>query len=322
MADSLYTYAVARIRSKELKLFDKTDLEQLMACTRYEDCLRILSDQGWGKSGEETAEQLLAAEREKTWDLIRELVDDMSVFDVFLYEKDFHNLKAAIKQTYVQEEVPGIYFNNGTIDKDIIINAVKHHDFSELPEFMRAAAEEAFQVQMHTGDGQLCEIILDKAVLEAIGQKGRTSGSKLLAEYAELKTAVADINIAVRGSRTGKNREFFKRALASCTSLDTEKLAEAALSGMEAISSYLEGTDYHEAAQLLMESPSAFERWCDNRIVELIKPQKYNPFTIEPLAAYILARENEIKTVRILLSGKLNGLPENSIRERLRDMYV
>jgi V/A-type H+-transporting ATPase subunit C len=43
---------------------------------------------------------------------------------------------------------------------------------------------------------------------------------------------------------------------------------------------------------------------------------------VSPLAAYILARENEIKTVRILLSGKLNDLPENSIRERLRDMYV
>jgi V/A-type H+-transporting ATPase subunit C len=43
---------------------------------------------------------------------------------------------------------------------------------------------------------------------------------------------------------------------------------------------------------------------------------------ISPLAAYILARENEIKSVRILLSGKINDLPEDSIRERLREMYV
>ena len=37
--------------------------------------------------------------------------------------------------------------------------------------------------------------------------------------------------------------------------------------------------------------------------------------------AYALARENEIKTVRIILSGKLNGLSDDSIRERVREMY-
>ena len=38
--------------------------------------------------------------------------------------------------------------------------------------------------------------------------------------------------------------------------------------------------------------------------------------------AYVLARENEIKTVRIILSGKQNGFSEESIRERVREMYV
>jgi V/A-type H+-transporting ATPase subunit C len=53
-----------------------------------------------------------------------------------------------------------------------------------------------------------------------------------------------------------------------------------------------------------------------------MKPQKTNPFTIGPLAAYILARQNEIKCVRMVLSAKLNGLPDDMIRERLREMYV
>ena len=57
-------------------------------------------------------------------------------------------------------------------------------------------------------------------------------------------------------------------------------------------------------------------------IIQTIKPQKYNPFSVEPLVAYVLARENEIKTVRIILSAKANNLPEDSIRERVREMYV
>lgn len=110
--------------------------------------------------------------------------------------------------------------------------------------------------------------------------------------------------------------------MAECGTLSVDHLAHAALNGMEAIQEYLGGTVYAQGAEALKESPSAFECWCDNRIIETIKPQIRNPFSIGPLVAYVIARENEIKTVRIILSGKLNGLPEKSIRERIREMYV
>ena len=90
----------------------------------------------------------------------------------------------------------------------------------------------------------------------------------------------------------------------------------------EEIERYLADTAYAGGAEALSESASAFERWCDNRIIETIKPQKYNPFTVGPIVAYILARLNEIKTVRIILTCKLNRLPEEAIRERVREMYV
>ena len=64
------------------------------------------------------------------------------------------------------------------------------------------------------------------------------------------------------------------------------------------------------------------DSWCSDLVISQIKPQKSNPFTLGPVAAYVLARENEIKCVRMILSGKQNGLPEQVIRERLGEMYV
>ena len=96
----------------------------------------IRSYYGWGDHNGESAEEILSQEREKTWSFIRELVSDMSVFDTFLYEKDFHNLKAAIKQVYIRNEVPNIFINDGTVDANQIYEAVKNHDFSILPEHM------------------------------------------------------------------------------------------------------------------------------------------------------------------------------------------
>ncbi len=322
MAENQYIFAVARIRSKELSLLDRPFFEQLLSCKGYKECLRLLADKGWGTSGEESPEQLLAIEREKTWALIGELVEDISVFDTFLYGNDFHNLKAAIKQVYMKQEIPGIYLTNGTIKPELIYRSALEHDFTLLPEYMRACAEEAYQVLLHTGDGQLCDVIIDKATLETVYKKSKLSGNELLIAYAGLKVASSNINIAIRGCKTGKSMQFLERAIAECDSLDSKKLIESALLGEEAIYSFLENTRYSDAVQAIKESPSSFEKWCDNLIMKHIKPQKYNSFSLSPLAAYILARENEIKTVKIVLSGKLNELPDEFIRERLREMYV
>ncbi len=321
MAENQYIYAVARIRSKEMSLLSHKTMEQLIACKNYEDCLRILSDKGWDCEGKQP-EEFLTKEREKTWALMKELVEDMSVFDVFLYENDFHNLKAAIKQVCNSEEVPNIYKSNGTMDPKIIYEAVKHNDFKSLPEYMQECGQRAYEVALKSRDSQLCDVILDKASLEMTLKAGIRSKKEIFLGYARLKVVAADINIAIRSCKTNKSAEFLKQALAACDTLDIDALREAVLHGVDAIYEYLETTVYADAIEAIKTSPSAFEKWCDDKMIEYIKPQKYNPFTIEPLAAYVLARENEIKCVRILLSGKLNDLSEESIQERLREMYV
>lgn len=322
MTENMHIYAVARIRSRELDLLGEPVINQLVACNKYEECMKILFDKGWGTSGVETAEELLAAERDKTWGLIEEIVEDMSIFDTLLYENDYHNLKAAIKQVYLNADMPNIYFSRGTIKQEIIYKAVKEHDFSMLDEKMGKCAEEAYQVLLHTGDSQLCDVIIDKAALEAIYEKAKGSCNELLIDYAELKVASADIKIALRCSRTGKSREFMERAMAECGSLDIKQLITSSAAGENAIYEYLKTTVYADVIKAIKESPAAFEIWFDNLLIKHIKPQKYNSFTMSPLAAYILARENEIKTVRIILLGKLSRLSDDSIRERLRDMYV
>ena len=67
---------------------------------------------------------------------------------------------------------------------------------------------------------------------------------------------------------------------------------------------------------------SAFEKWFDNKIMELIKSQKSNPFTIAPIFAYVLAKQNEIKSVQVVMTAKKNNLNVELVRERIRDLYV
>ncbi len=46
------------------------------------------------------------------------------------------------------------------------------------------------------------------------------------------------------------------------------------------------------------------------------------PFGDSVLISYLAARENDITAARIIMSGRLSGVPTESIRERLRESYV
>lgn len=324
MSETKYTYAVARIRALETALFSSAMIEQLMALKTYESCLQFLSEKGWGDVDTPLeAEAILSKEHEKAWSVVKDLLKgDEKVLNVLSFQNLYHNLKAAIKESMTSDSHGNIYFDDCAINGKEMARIVAERDWSSLPQHMRTAAAEAQETFLHTRDGQLCDAIVDRAALEAIYSEGKNAHDAIIRDYAESTVAIADIKIAVRSRLTAKSLEFMKRAMASCGSLSVDRLCAATLSGMDAICEYLEGTSYAGGAEALKESSSAFERWCDNQLIETIKPQKYNPFSAGPLVAYLLARENEIKTVRIILTAKFNELPEERIRERIREMYV
>lgn len=323
MSNTKYTYAVARIRALEVSLFSDAVIEQLLACRTAEQALQFVMEKGWGDvSVDRDMDAVLKREEEKAWQVIREVAPDMHVFDVLSYPKLYHNLKAAVKEVYTQTRTPGIFYDDCDIPGSEMLQIVENKDFSRLPDGMRQVAGEALETLLHTGDGQLCDIMIDKAALEAIYKAGKDSGEPVIEDYADTTVAIADIKIAVRSQKTGKSADFMRSAMADCRSIEVEQLIRAALSGPDAIAGYLEGTSYAGGAGALRESPSAFERWCDNRMTETLKAQKYEIFSVGPLLGYLLARENEIKTVRIILTGKQNGFSDDAIRERIREMYV
>lgn len=322
MSNTNYTFAVARIRALEVSLFSKATIDQLMACKTYEECMHFLEDKGWGDgSGKQDADTMLSEERKKIWETVEELGISMDEFAVISFPNAFHNLKTAIKETLTDQQRDDFFYENTVPTKEELREIVKAKDFGRLPKNMEEGARDAYETLMHTNDGQLCDVIIDRACLEAILEASESADS-VMTDYAQTVVAVANIKIAVRCQKTRKSFDFMMRALTNCRGMQTEALAKAALGGFDSLCAYLESSGYTAASEALKISPSAFERWCDNYLIEMFQPQKFEAFTIGPVVAYIIARENEIKTVGIILSGKRNGLPDAFITERIREMYV
>lgn len=318
-----YTCAVARVRARETSLLRKNDLEQLLSYDSPEDRLNFLRDKGWGTDDDKTLKDILKTESGKLWSFIKEITNDELAFELFLIPYDYANLKTAIK-TIVMDRDPGnVFLNNGTISAEVIYRSIKEKNYDLLPEHMKKIAKEAFELLLHTNDAQLCDAIIDRALLERmldIGKKVRHEG---ICAYAELFVASSDIKIAIRGFKMSKSLDFLKKALAPCESLDTGRLAVAATKSLEDIYEYLSFTKYSRAIDELKVSMSAFEKWCDNFILENFKQSsRYDSFTLFPIFAYVFARKNEMKAVRMIMIGKNGGLADDLIRERLRDVYA
>ncbi len=321
MASLDYTYAVARIRYREKFCLNDAFIAALAKAQDEKECIRLLTDKGWGEIGM-SADEIITAQQKELSLLMKELLGNSDSFRVFFMENDFHNLKAAIKNSlYPTSGI--IYLEPCTVDTRVIEKCITENDFSSLPKDMQSCAKNAFEALKETGDGQACDIIIDKALIEAQISEANKSAIPLFKKYANHNAAVANIKTAVRALMANKGKDFLEASLTECDAFEKSGLIAAAASkGVEGIVEYLSKTDYANVASALKESGALFEKECDNRLIRILKPLKMDYFTIEPVAAYYLARLNEIKTVRMLLTAKSNGLEEKYTAERLREMYV
>ena len=321
MSDN-YVFAVARIRAKERLLLSDQDIQQMIAMPDIKMILSFLEERGWGENGVDmTAEEMLVCEEEKTRELMDQLGVDSSVIEVLFYPQMYHNLKTAIKEICTEEENKEAFYPHPKFGREQLLDILRDGSYAKLPGHMQKIARDAKELMLTTGDGQRCDFAVDRACLEAQEKIAVTTDDVLLRDYLESQVAVSNIRVAVRAQRTGRPLSQIQEALAPCRSIDVKALARAAAEGEDNIHSYLQAHGYAEGSEALKQSFASFERWCDDRITRSILPQKRGVGSSGPIVAYYIARQNEIKMVRVLLTAKANGFSDEVITERLRMMY-
>lgn len=322
MKETEYTYAVAYMRTLENKMLTAQELDTLLMSDSVSAAVKLLTDKGYGRNltGSESVDVLLKSELEKVWSEAREACPEGAPLDVLLYQNDFHNLKTILKSVITDTEWRTLVLKPCIADPEEIAAAIKAADFGGLPAFIREACEKAYRIIAETHDGQMAEVYIDKACLEQMKIRADKEKSEFLSGWVDLNILIADMKTAARA--VGRNKDFIKGAMVSEPGVDPQRLTEAALISKQAVCDAISEMGYPQAAELLSESFSAFEMWCDNKKMEYIKKAKLLCFGFEPILAFLIGKEYELQAVRIILSGKLNGVPAEIIKERLRDMYV
>lgn len=306
-----YASAVAAVKAMESTLMTQNDIEQLInTSTKSERQALIDSRNGDVKNISDV------------WEMLMTFASDSKELKILLYRNDFHNLKAVLK-AMISNRDPEIYYvspSNVTLEE--LKKAFRDKEADILPEHMRETARSAYELLTRTLDGQLSDSLIDCAALGAMQKSAADCGSVFMKRYAALTTACADIKTAYRCSKMGKSRQFLEAAVCGSSELDKEAMIRSALSGVDALFDHLTKSGYGEAAELLKENPAGFEKWCDDVIMELAADARMQAFGVEPLAAYYIAKEAELKNIRIINVCKECGTARGTITERMRKLYV
>ena len=313
MNGTKYANAVGAVRAMENTLLSKNDIEQLINSKGRAERESIIAS----KSGSSSGETLVSV-----WEMLHEYAPDCKELEILLYRNDFHNLKAVLKAVISNREPSQYYISPSNAELSVLVDAISRKDYSLLPEYMQKAAEEAYELVTNTLDGQLSDSLINKASMEAMQKSSAEFGGEFMQKYSQLITACADIKTAYRCSLLNKSAQFMENAICGSSDLDKEQLVKAALGGTESLFAFLEITPYSNGAAFLKESAAQYEKWCDDVIMELAETARMQAFGSEPLAAYFIAKEAEIKNLRILSVCKEFGADKETITERMRKLYV
>ena len=322
MKDIDYAFAVALIRVNEIKLLTRQDIGALLAAKDYKSCLQLLADKGWGVGSDLDEAQMLAAEQKKLWALIEEAAPQSGLFEALYYKNDFHNVKAAIECLVSDLPIEKYMISPSVFSHEVVSTAIKNKQYELLGDELGEVACEAYRIMLETGDSQLMEAIVDKASIELTVKKARECKMPLLENLLGFEALCATLKTAMRCAATKKELAFNLKAIADIAELDREGLSKAALSGVQGVLDYVGDHGFDEATEQLKISLSAFEKWAENKRMSMVQHGKLEAFGEAPLIGYILAREAEIKNVRIILSGHRSGISQEKISERLRELYV
>ncbi|MBE3092726.1 MAG: V-type ATPase subunit, partial [Chloroflexi bacterium] len=272
-----------------------------------------------------------------TYDIIKS-ISQVSTFN-FLYftfasKYDFHNIKILIKSKYLKKDISNELLSPiGTIDIEKLNLAIKDEKYENIPDSFEFLIKKTFSEYNKFKDPEMIDFVLDKERYVMIFNKIREieiieAEELFLKRFININIDLNNIINCIRAKIRGEKKAFIKEFLIPEGDFKIEKIIEIYDSPLSSWCEKLIYTDYKNIVETGVNyfqknnSLMELEKLRDNFILNFSKIGKYITFGIEPLIGFITAKENDIKNIRIILSGKLNKLSSDQIKERVRDTYV
>ena len=324
--DTDYLAASAYVRALENRLLTADQYEQLITAKTYDEEVKLLQSFGYEALEPKHPEAIdadLTAARAEALEALSGLLPDVADLDVFRIKYDYHNIKAMLKAEAMNVSPGPMLADLGRISVEELYLAQRENDGSNLPGRLSSAVYVGREVLNTTRDPQLMDVAVDKWYFRDLLETAQRSGSDLLVDYVRLQIDAANLRTLVRTLRMGKTEEFLSGVLFKRGEIAPEDLLRVCAAGGAGLAELFAPTRLAEAAAkgeraLQGAALTEFEKRCDDALSACLTEARLIPFGEAAVLAYLAALETEYTNLRIVLTGRLAGVPADVIRSRLR----
>lgn len=331
-------------RIYEDDLLKGRDLERLNDYGSLREVINGLNDSSYASfiaelDRDEDYEEILNKELVRVYEKISEVTPDKNISQYLLEKYNFHNLKLVVKEIIQEEDYSKIYSPMANIDTayikreliklgddELILDEIGEKDERNI---YLAYAKEAIDSYKESENPAMIDISLDKSYYERLLDLAKKTGLDSLITYTKESIDLVNIKTILRIRGQKLDLEYLRNCLIEGGNLDKDDLLEMAsmdISGILvrtsslAINSYLAkclDRDKTDTENLL-----DLEKAIDDHFMDFARKAKSMTYGPEVLLGFLIAKEQEIKNLRIIFISKLNSLPKDFTRERLRETYV
>lgn len=295
-----YIQSAALVKVQEKKLLNKSKINRMIESNTALDILKILNETDYSKSmvgitKEEEYEEILRSELKRTYDFARELVKDrIDILEVLDLKNTFQELKQNLKYEVKDAKILEI-------------------DSKYMPYYKKALAE-----YEKTNDIQRAVILLDKLYFEKLNSLCKNINIEIFNKYFKLNF---DMYNLITFLRLKNQKRSYKYAEFCILDENLLKIYENDSNYMQSLEKYYDNKKMWDKFSKTSKI-STLEKELENSILNLMKEYSNVNYGIEPVITYIIAKEYEIKAIRLIMTAKINKISTEIIKERLRETYV
>ncbi len=326
-----YIFPSALIRSREKKLIKEEQFRSMTDSGSLDEICSAIQNAGYGSETLpfrlDTYQQVLKDENSNIFNEIKELSESYEGLNVLIYVNDYHNIKVFIKAELLGIDRSDIILNNGTIPAKVMEEAVRDRKATFVTDYMHDAVMESAEVFGRTRDPQYVDFVCDKYCFMEINRAAEASNNEFIKGYIKLWIDTINLKTYLRVKSLGYGKSYFQDVFVPGGDMDLVTYTKVYEADAQNFAARFNASDLHDAITAGREhldktgDYSVIEKLCDNALVDYIKGAQRISYGVEVLFAYLVAKQMEIKNIRILMAGKIAGMSPEKIAERIRKTY-
>jgi V/A-type H+-transporting ATPase subunit C len=325
--DWRYAFQTARVRSLETQMLARAALLDMTNARNFEQAADLLSGSDYalpqGAKDITQLEQILQQQRTAVRELFSDLMLDESIVQLFKSRDDFANLRLALRRSLTEKPVGADYSPDGNIEPgqmEQLFGEQGELSGQQTTEYVRQAIEQAVLAYYQDKDIRQVDYQIDSFQARYNLNMAYRLKSVFLLSLFRTRIDLANIRTMLRLKFTeSENTKVFLTG----GFVESERFKNGLEHGYEALAQLFFATPYHRIVEIganYLASNKSFlraEQQCEEYLTGFLKSTAAITAGPQPVIAFLLLKENEIRTVRLILTAKKNQLDTKLILDRI-----